>query len=294
MSYGARVLRVMGEETRLRILRLLLQSPLNVGELTQVLGLAQPTVSKHLAQLRQAGLVEGNRASAFNYYHVSDEFLRLWNPVLAAVNLTAEHDDQVRLRTVLSQRQERGESPDRFVVPGRSWAAWTRSLQYLLPPLRVADFGCGDGTFVREIAAWARKVVAIDSNRLLLGKAKQRCRGLKNVEFRLESMQEVSLLSRSIDLVVISQALHYLPEPERALTEAWRVLVAGGRLIILDLLPHQEQWVAGELRHRWLGFPTRTLRKWLHAIGFGKIQCERVAKETGPPFRVVIATGLKK
>lgn len=290
----AETLRALGDETRLRMVRLLMQKSLNVGELTRILGLAQPTVSKHLAELRKAGLVEGNRSSGYSYYRAGGE-LHKWGKAFSDTlsHGADEKGDLVRLQEVLRQRQDRAEVPDRFVVPGRSWAAWSRSLRHLLPSLRVADFGCGDGTFTAEIASWAKQVYAIDCNSAFLKLARQKTNGTRNVRFLQEDMQRVSLGAGSMDVVVISQSLHYLEKPQRPLQEAFRILVKGGRLLVLDLLPHQETWVISELHHRWLGFPITTVRRWVKEAGFRKIQTETQSRQGPDPFQVFLATGMK-
>ncbi|MFQ5741763.1 MAG: ArsR/SmtB family transcription factor, partial [Acidobacteriota bacterium] len=265
----AETLRVLGDENRLRIMRLLLEESLNVGELTQVLGLAQPTVSKHLAELRKAGLVQGHRNGGYSYYQIAEKLGPWWQPISSSLSSREdEKGDLSRLREVLKQRQEVSEPAERFVVPGRSWVAWSRSLRFLLPPLRVADFGCGDGAFTVEMAAWAKTVYAVDCNPHFLKLARHKANGIDNIHFLRESMERVSIASSSIDLVVVSQSLHYLAKPRQAILEAFRILVPGGRLLLLDLLPHREQWVVSELHHLWLGLEPARVRRWLEAAGF--------------------------
>ena len=60
--------RLLGDEARLRLLRVLAAERLNVTELTAVLGLAQSGVSRHLGLLKEAGLVEESREGGYVYY----------------------------------------------------------------------------------------------------------------------------------------------------------------------------------------------------------------------------------
>jgi len=295
MNGLAETLKALGDETRLRLLRLLMEESLNVGELTQVLGLAQSTVSKHLAELRRSNLVEAVRNGAFSYYRVTQGLGEWWDAIAASL-MRREDDkgDLTRLAAILKQREELSESTDRFVVPGRSWVAWSRALRFLLPNLTVADFGCGDGAFTLEIATWAKRVYAIDSHSGFLRLAREKGEGLPNIEFLQENMESVSLPAGSVDLVVISQSLHYLGRPLEALREAHRILKDGGRALLLDLLPHDEQWVKTELNHQWMGFAPETLSGWLSEAGFTEIALEAGIRQSPDPFRIVIASGVKK
>ncbi len=291
----AETLKVLGDDTRLRILRLLMEESLNVGELTSILGLAQPTVSKHLAELRKAGLVENTRASGYSYYRIPDNLAEWWDALAATLSSRPDEKcDLVRLQELLRQREELAEVPDRFVVPGRSWIAWSRALGFLLPQLRVADFGCGDGALTVEMALWAKSVVAIDCNSGFLRMAREKSEGLNNIRFLEGDIERVSLESESVDLVVISQSLHYVEHPEAVLREAWRLLDQGGRVLVLELLPHSEEWVVEQLHHRWTGFEPECLEGWLKSSGYRQIVVDTGTKHGPEPFRVVIATGVKE
>jgi SAM-dependent methyltransferase/DNA-binding HxlR family transcriptional regulator len=287
-------LRILGDETRLRIVRLLREESLNVGELMGILGLAQPTVSKHLAELRRVGLVEVERASGYSFYRLAEVAVPWWEHLASSLSEAEDAKrDLVRLEEIRTQRADHSEVQDRFVVPGRSWLAWSRGLRFLLPALTVADFGCGDGAVTVEIAAWARRVFAIDCNEALLRVAREKAAGFDNIEFRAEAMEHVSLPARSVDLVVISQSLHYLDEPEKAIAQARRILKPGGRVLILDLLPHREEWVVPQLRHRRLGFESSTLTRMLKEAGFVAIQTDTRSKQGPEPFRVIIVTATR-
>ena len=287
-------LRILGDETRLRIVRLLKEESLNVGELMGILGLAQPTVSKHLAELRRVGLVEVERASGYSFYRLAEVTVPWWEELTASLAEAEDaRRDLTRLEEVRKQRADHLEIQDRFVVPGRSWLAWSRALRFLLPAVSVADFGCGDGMVTVEIASWAKKVYAIDCNEALLRATREKAAGLENIEFLNESMEDVSLGTAGVDLVVISQSLHYLDAPEKAIREAHRILVRGGRVLILDLLPHDEQWVISQLRHRRMGFESSALKRMLKEAGFVSIRTDARAKQGAEAFRVVIATAVK-
>jgi ubiquinone/menaquinone biosynthesis C-methylase UbiE/DNA-binding HxlR family transcriptional regulator len=295
MQEIAEQLRVLGDETRLRILRLLLEESLNVGELTSILGLAQPTVSKHLAELRKAGLVEVVRAAGYSYYRIPLQLSEWWDALSSSLaRRTDEHNDLVRLQELLKQREELSDVPDRFVVPGRSWLAWSRALGLLLSPARVADFGCGDGLLSFQMSGWAGEVIAIDCNPAFLGMAREKYSSAENILFLERDMECTSLPEKSVDLVVISQSLHYAIDPPAVLREAFRILDAGGRVLILELFPHSERWVISQLGHRWLGFEPGTLAEWLSQAGFRGILTESNWRHGSEPFRVMILAATKE
>jgi len=293
MEETAEVFRVLGDESRLRILRLLLEEPLNVGELTSILGLAQPTVSKHLGELKKNHLVTSKRRGGYTYYQVSERIDEDWPALRTTLaSLRSGRGDLARLQEVLQNREEFFQA-DRFVVPGRSWIAWSRAISYLLPPIRVADFGCGDGVFTAEMARWAQEVIAVDSNRAYLDLARNTAGNCPNIRFLNEPMESISIDSSSVDLVVISQSLHYTEQPKKPLLEAYRILKPQGRVLVIDLLPHDESWVGPELGHRWNGFEPSELVAWLEEAGFKKVHLDIEFRRNSDTFQPFIITGVK-
>lgn len=289
--------RALGDPTRLRILRLLAEAPLNVTELVSLVGVAQSSVSHHLAKLRGLGLIEEERQAGYTYYSLA---LQKDDPRRALIDLARAADDGdgdlARLQDLLRQREDRQALNERLLEPGQSWLLWSSALSSLLPRLDVVDFGCGTGVLSAVIARWARKVTAIDHSAVALEKAKERLRrdGLKNVELLREDLHALSLPAGKKDLVVISQSLHHVDDPGAVLTEAARILKPGGRVIVLELLPHEEKWVVERLGHRHLGFVPAELVTALEDAGFGSITQETHAREASSPFRVFMLTGVKR
>src|SRR5262249_49489228 len=134
------------------------------------------------------------------------------------------HGDEARLKDLLRQRDDRQALNERLLEPGQSWFLWAGALASLLPPLDVADLGCGTGVLSASIARWAHTVVAIDQSKQALQKARERARreGLKNIEFLQEDLHQLPLGSGMRDLVVISQSLHHTDQPAGVLREAAR------------------------------------------------------------------------
>jgi ArsR family transcriptional regulator len=297
--------RLLGDATRLRLLRVLRHDRFNVSELTGILGIAQSGVSRHLGLLKDSGLVVEEREAGYVFYRLADRAgeadQALW-ALLAAQFETDPADDAVRqdearLQEVLRLRKENFEThgDTRQLVPGRSWAAWARALGHLLPPLDVADVGCGEGYLTLEAARWARTVVGIDRSDAVLDRAKEmaRRRRVTNVHWKKGDLARLPLRDETVDVVLLSQALHHASDPERALAEAARVLRPGGRVLVLDLREHDQAWVKTRFGDRHLGFSVDALAALLEGAGLGSIRTQTGAHKAGDPFTVVIASGAK-
>ncbi|MBM3771845.1 MAG: metalloregulator ArsR/SmtB family transcription factor [Acidimicrobiia bacterium] len=303
--------KLLGDEARLRLLRVLRRERLNVTELTGVLGLAQSGVSRHLGLLKDAGLVAEERDAGYSYYRLSPSLAdgprrALWQAVEAQFEAT-EHDpalraDDARLQEVLRLRIENFDTHGtadtrgaRQLVPGRSWAAWARALGMLLPPLEVADLGCGEGYLTIEAARWAKRVVAVDRSAVVLDRARAlaKRRRVSNVTWKQGELERLPLKDASVDVALLSQALHHSGRPEKAIAEAARITRPGGRVLILDLREHQEEWVRTTLGDRALGFRDTALRDLLVSTGLLDIKVAVGARKAGDPFTVLIASGTK-
>jgi len=313
MDVGAGLYRLLGDEARLRLLRLLFLERLNVSELTAILGLAQSGVSRHLGLLKDGGRVVEAREAGFSYYRLApavrdgaNGFGPLW-PLLEsqfaqAASTPEAREDDARLAEVRRLRKENFEAhagPDtreRQLVPGRSWAAWARALGYLLPPLRVADLGCGDGYLAVESSRWASRVIAVDRSAAVLARARglARRRKVRNIIWKRGELERLPIRDAAVDVALLSQALHHAGRPAQAVAEAARIVVPGGRVLVLDLREHGESWVRDRLGDRHLGFADDSLAALLKGAGLTNVKVRVGARRTGDPFTVLIASGLKK
>jgi len=313
MKEAAALHRLLGDEARLRLLRVLTRERLNVTELTGVLGLAQSGVSRHLGLLKDAGLVTEEKDGGFSYYRLAPALVEgrdanssLW-PVLESQFRAADADpavkaDEARLQEVLRLRKENFErhaSPDtrdaRQLVPGRSWAAWSRALGLLLPKLRVADLGCGEGYLTVEAARWAGRVYAVDRSDAVLERAKALAtrRRVSNITWKRGELEKLPLPDASVDVALLSQALHHAHDPARAVREAVRVTRPGGRVLVLDLRKHDEDWVRSKLGDRRLGFTDAELKRLLADAGLRDVATSVGASKPGDPFTVLVAAGTR-
>jgi SAM-dependent methyltransferase len=303
--------RLLGDEARLRLLRVLRRERLNVTELTGILGLAQSGVSRHLGLLKEAGLVTEERDAGFTYYGLSpsvgdDGRATVWAALEEqferAANVAAVRADEARLQEVLRLRKENFDTHGgadtrdaRQLVPGRSWAAWSRALGLLLPPLRVADLGCGEGYLTMEAARWASRVVAVDRSSVVLARARglARRRRVSNVVWKRGELEKLPVRDASVDVALLSQALHHAKDPAKAVAEAARITVPGGRVLILDLRTHGEEWVRSKLGDQRLGFSEDELGRLLAAAGLSGARVGVGARKLGDPFTVLVATGTR-
>ena len=313
VSEPATLYRLLSDEVRLRLLRLLASERLNVSELTAVLGIAQSGVSRHVGLLKDAGLISEQKEAGYTYLKITEDlragrdgFGPLWLLLESQFKnmgrSPAGREDDARLQEVMRLRKENFEAhagPDarrsQQLVPGKSWAAWARALGHLLPPVDVADLGCGDGYLTIEAARWARRVIAVDRSADVLARARELAarRRVRNITWKRGEIERVPLPDASVDVALLSQALHHASEPGVALAEAARILKPGGRLLVLDLRSHEEQWVRTRLGDKRLGFDDDELKGLMKDAGLSDVKVTVGSRKTGDPFTVLIASGTK-
>jgi ubiquinone/menaquinone biosynthesis C-methylase UbiE/DNA-binding transcriptional ArsR family regulator len=304
-------LRMLADPTRLRLMLLLEQEELSVAELQEILGMGQSRISSHLAQLKRAGVVSDRRAGKNVYYGLAqptgEDATRAKVSELTrtlARELPEAEADQKALKVTLRKRQDKARAYfdelagkfGRSYVPGRSWQALAHTLITLLPAQNVADLGAGEGTLSQLLAKTAKKVIAIDNARKMVefGSKLAVDHGFTNLEYRLGDIEDPPIEKGTMDLAILSQALHHAIHPERAIAGAHRILRKGGRVVILDLLSHQFERARELYADHWLGFSEVQLHRWLEEAGFSKIEVTVVSREKeSPHFQTVFATGVK-
>jgi ArsR family transcriptional regulator len=308
MSTTLKSLRALSDPTRLRIVALLEKEELSVNELQEITRMGQSRISTHLGLLLDSGLVESRREGKRTFYKLTSrtngerEFIQL--AIRGAKELPENGGDQINLKRILSRRREQAQLYfnqiagrfDRAYGPGRSWQAFGHLLLRILPPLVVADLGSGEGLLSELLARRCKKVIAVDNSEKIVafGAAKAKKNNLKNLEFRCGDLQNPPVDPESVDLAILSQALHHAEEPAKATAAAYKMLKPGGQIMILDLLKHKFERAHELYGDRWLGFAESDLHRWLEEAGFKKIEISVVAREEQPPhFETLLASGQK-
>src|SRR5437016_1225427 len=311
MTSTINLLRLLADPTRLRLLLLLEQEELSVAELQQILNMGQSRISSHLAQLKRAGVVTDRRSGKNVYYGATriagrngtrGRVQQMIEILAREIPETAR--DRTALKLTLRKRQDKAREYfdelagkfGRSYVPGRSWKALAHALIPLLPPQVIVDLGAGEGTLSQLLARNARKVIAIDNSPKMVkfGSQLARKHGIKNLEYRLGDIEAPPVTSNSVNLAILSQALHHAIKPERAIGAAYRILKKNGRLVILDLLRHNFEQARKLYADHWLGFSEVKLHELLEKAGFREIEVSVVAREKqSPHFQTVYATGVK-
>jgi ArsR family transcriptional regulator len=280
-------MQVLSDPIRSRLLVLLQKAELTVSELCDVLQLPQSTVSRHLKVLGDDGWVTSRRDGTARHYSMagaalSQEARELWLLVQGhLLSGPGGEQDARRLESVLSRRRERSRAF--FDRTAGEWDATrdelfgvraeTGALFALLDEdWVVGDLGCGTGRATELLAPHVRRVVAVDASEAMLVEARDRLRGCENVELHRAELEELPIRDAELDAALLILVLHHIARPQEALAEVARVLSPGGKLVILDMVPHERSEYRTEMGHAWLGFAATELHDWLEQAGFTAVR----------------------
>jgi ArsR family transcriptional regulator len=300
-------LSTLSDPTRSRLLHVLENRELTVTELCSVLQLPQSTVSRHLKILSDEGWVASRADGTSRYYRLETALdpaaQQLWGVVRDQVADTpAGRQDARRVDSVVSERRSRSQAF--FSSVAGQWDAVRHDLFGDRSPLvgmlalvdsdwTIADLGCGTGSLTATLAPFVRRVVAVDASAPMLAAARRRLDGLTNVDIRQGELEAVPIEDAQVDAAVMSLVLHYIAEPAKALGEAARVLRPGGRLIVVDMTPHDREEYRQQMGHVWQGFSPEQMTDWLSAAGFDRVRYTSLPVEpdaNGPSLFVASAT----
>jgi ArsR family transcriptional regulator len=295
----------LSDPTRTRLLLVLERHELSVGELSEVLGLLQPSVSRHLRVLSREGWVATRAEGTSRYYRLEkleEPAARLWEAVRPELMTSpdAEQDEARALRAIELRRTEL----ERLTFGAT--AAWdTERLRLFGPEVElralpallerewvVADLGCGTGIVAEALAPHVARVIGVDVSPYQLKEARRRLRHLENVELRQAQLEALPLDDESVHAAVIMLVLHYVAEPRRALREASRVLKPGGRLLLVEMAAHGREEYRLRLGHVWQGFAREQVTGWLAEAGLGETRFHELAPAKGaegPPLFAAVA-----
>jgi ArsR family transcriptional regulator len=302
-------LKLLSDPTRLRLLALLMREELSVAELQEILGMAQSRISSQLAQLRQAGFVADRREGKKAFYSLRTglpprQYALLKAAGEAVTDAPEFAEDRSNLNRSLQKRRRLAEQYFNLIAgrlgkghcPGRSWEAIGHLALRLVPPIVVADLGAGEGLVSQLIAHRARQVWCIDNSPRMVevGTALAQKNGLANLTYKLGDIESVPLPDQSVDLAILSQALHHAAHPQAAVNEAFRILRPGGQLAVLDLKEHSFEKARELYADIWLGFKESVLHGLLKQAGFQQVEVTVVSRETVEPcFETLLASGTR-
>src|SRR5258706_3586899 len=247
MTSTLKSLRALSDPTRLRIMALMERDELSVNELQEITRMAQSRISTTLGLLQDSGLLQSRRDGKRTFYKlnpqadgVAREFIQL--AIRGAKEMSEHGADKINLKRILARRSEQAQVYfnqiagrfDRVYGPGRSWQAFGHLLLRIMQPLVIADLGSGEGLLSELLARRARKVIAVDNSEkiVVFGARKAKKNGLKNLEFRLGDLENPPIDPQSVDLVILSQALHHAENPARSIQAAHTMLRASGQIMI--------------------------------------------------------------
>jgi ArsR family transcriptional regulator len=297
----------LSDPTRCRMLMLLEKHELTVSELCAVLQMPQSTVSRHLKTLSDDDWVTSRRDGTSRFYSMPVDDLdsaakRLWPIIREQVASTpgASQDDR-RLRGVLTRR--RAKSQEFFASAAGGWDHLRGELfgdEFFLwavlglidPALVVGDLGCGTGQLTETVAPYVRRVISVDGSSDMLEAARHRLGAAKNVELRQGELENLPIENGELDVAMLSLVLHYSPSPARALSEVGRVVRKGGRVLVVDMLPHDREEYQQQMGHVWLGFSEKQISRFLAGAGFGEVRVRMLPADPdakGPALFVAIA-----
>ena len=299
----------LADTTRSRLLLLLDRRELTVSELCGIMQLPQSTVSRHLKALADGGWVSARADGTSHLYTMTRQELdaparRLWSLVRDQAGPTpAAAQDQRRLQAALADR--RTKSQEFFSSSAGQWDRLRDELygeRFHLGALAafagsewvLGDLGCGTGETSAALAPFVRHVIAVDASAAMLQAARRRLQAFDNVELRRGDLETLPIDDARLDAATLMLVLHYVPEPERALSEVARVLKPGGRFILVDMLPHDRDSYRQQMGHVWLGFGEDQIARMCEEAGLGKVRVVPLvpdARAKGPGL--FVATAIK-
>ncbi len=276
-------LSALADPTRSRILLLLDERELTVGELCTVLQLPQSTVSRHLRILSDEGWVTARGEGTTRFYSMAtarldDGAARLWGVVRDEIAGThAARQDRLRLESVLAQRPSKSQLF--FSSAAGVWDAMRGEmigqradllalLDLLDEDAVIGDLGCGTGNVSAALAPCVRRVIAVDESGPMLDAARDRLAGFSNVELRSGTVERLPIDDGTLDAAVLFLVAQFVAEPQRALAEIHRTLKPGGKLVLVDLTPHDRTDYTQQLGHVWQGFAEPQILGWLRDAGY--------------------------
>src|SRR5579884_3692533 len=299
-------LKAAGEETRLRILALLAES-----DLTDILRQSQPRISRHLKLLAEAGLVARFREGTWAFFRLAESgggaaIARALLERLDPADQTITRD-RARLASVRAARAAAAQAY--FRAHAAEWdrirklhvadEAVETAIKAALAdkPFRsLLDLGTGTGRMLELFGGEIERGLGLDLSldMLLLARDRLERAGLRNCSVRQGDLYDLPLGNDSFDVVILHQVLHFLDDGARAIREAARVLRPGGRLLVVDFAPHEQEFLREQFAHRRLGFASETVTQWMSASGLEPVMHRSLSPEPGSDGKIAVSLWLAR
>ncbi|HET9297882.1 MAG TPA: metalloregulator ArsR/SmtB family transcription factor [Candidatus Binatia bacterium] len=308
-----RTIKALGDPLRLRVLAAVSQEELTVGEVQEVVGSVQSSVSRNLAILREAGFIQDRKEGTNVYFSTRRDMpapaQELFKSLRERIkDLPEAKGDRARLENCRRRRLSR--SRNYFETVAGDWERIRRSyfddrvaslaIEKILPRnLVLADVGCGIGSLTFELARFARKVIGVDLSQEMLRRARELAkeRRLANVDLRLGDALKLPITTHSVDAAFCVMVLHFLSDPQKAIAELCRIVRPGGSIVLVDLVQHKQEWIREQMAHRWLGFDRNAIEDSFSAAGAegvdyeltGSYAGEKMARNGNQPVEIFVA-----
>lgn len=290
------VFKAVADETRLRILHVLGFGAFNVQELTGIINIGQPTVSHHLKILQQAGLVSSRREGTWAFYQLthpaatdstqdqSEPLAHLLHSILFYLTANPNglgptlHSDQAAIDQTLNRRRDK--SRVFFESVAKDWrnirlenqglASFLDHIAERIPPkITLLELGCGTGSLLELILPRPGKTIGVDASQAMLDEARATLKKSgAEVDLRLGTFEHLPVGDESVDMAVAYMVLHHAAEPQKAIEDSYRALKTEGTLVIVDLMPHENEYLRERFAHTWLGLDPDDLARAAKKIGF--------------------------
>ncbi len=285
--------KALSDETRLRLVHILLHYELSVNELVHILDMGQSRVSRHLKILTEAGLLTSRRDGLWVFYATprsGDErdFLSAITPFVnpdaamrADLNMAAQilEERALKTRQFFNAIAEDWDELNREVLGAFDLA---EAVCEAVPDGcgTAVDLGCGTGAVLARMLPKARGVIGVDGSARMLEICRRRFMpedlAEGRVSLRIGELSHLPLRDREADFACINLVLHHLSDPAEGLREIRRIMAVGGRLFVADFQRHADETMRTRYGDRWLGFDEQQLGLDLNAAGFSVLQCQHM------------------
>lgn len=295
LDTGVSWMRAAGELTRMRLLALLDQADLTVSDLVEILDQSQPRISRHLKLLVDAGLAQRFQEGAWALFRTADSGqVRVFldtiikplasdDPVLMADLAKLDKVRQARAKRAAAYFADNAEEWNKI----RSLHVHEEDIEQRMllmgldhKPKSILDMGTGTGRVLQLFGAHVERGVGIDSSAdmLALARSELASSGEPHLQVRRGDVYNIPA-GEKYDLIVLHQVLHFLETPQLALEQAREHLTENGRILVVDLEPHDLEFLREKHAHLRLGVSLEQMSSWMDETDLELVQLAQIEPE---------------